>query len=43
MLAGAIPGALTVLVFDRIFRLIEKAVTPEVIADDVEKDSTVAT
>jgi len=43
MLAGAIPGALTVLVFDRLFKFIEKAVTPEVIADDLEKDSTVAT
>jgi osmoprotectant transport system permease protein len=43
MLAGAIPGALTVLVFDRIFKYIEKAVTPEVIADDVEQESTVAT
>jgi len=29
MLAGAIPGALTVIAFDRVFAYIERAVTPE--------------
>jgi ABC-type proline/glycine betaine transport system permease subunit len=42
MLAGAIPGALTVLAFDQIFKYIEKAVTPEVISDDLEADTNVA-
>lgn len=42
MLAGAIPGALTVLAFDQIFKYIEQAVTPEIIADDLEADTNVA-
>lgn len=42
MLAGAIPGALTVLAFDQAFKYIEKAVTPEVIADDLDADTNVA-
>ena len=39
MLAGAIPGALTVLAFDQIFKFIEKAVTPEAIRDELEADT----
>lgn len=39
MLAGAIPGALTVLAFDQMFKLIEKAVTPEAIRDEIEADT----
>lgn len=42
MLAGAIPGALTVLVFDQTFKYIEKAVTPEAIQDDIEADTNAA-
>lgn len=42
MLAGAIPGALTVLAFDQGFKLLERAVTPEAIADDVAADTNVA-
>jgi osmoprotectant transport system permease protein len=42
MLAGAIPGALTVLAFDQIFKYIEQAVTPDVISDDLEADTNVA-
>ena len=41
LLAGAIPGALTVLVFDRLFKYIEQVVTPEVIADDLDADTNV--
>jgi osmoprotectant transport system permease protein len=42
MLAGAIPGALSVLAFDQAFKYIEQAVTPEVIADDLDADANVA-
>lgn len=42
MLAGAIPGALTVIVFDRLFKLLENAVTPEAIAEDLSADTEAA-
>lgn len=42
MLAGAIPGALTVIAFDRIFKLVEDAITPEAIAGDISKDTEAA-
>lgn len=42
MLAGAIPGALTVIAFDRIFKRIEDAITPEAIAGDISKDTEAA-
>lgn len=41
MLAGAIPGALTVMVFDQVFKYVENAVTPEVIAGDLDADTDV--
>lgn len=38
MLAGAIPGALTVIAFDRTFSILERVVTPEGVSQDPTND-----
>ena len=42
MLAGAIPGALTVVAFDRLFGFVERAVTPEGVSETTTTTSATA-
>jgi ABC-type proline/glycine betaine transport system permease subunit len=42
MLAGAIPGALTVVAFDRGFSVLESIVTPEGVSREAMADSEAA-
>ena len=42
MLAGAIPGALTVIAFDRLFGFVERAVTPEGVSETTKTTNATA-